>query len=412
MNYELFLARRFRTTKKDKSSISSPIIKIAITAISLGMVMMLVTVATGIGLKHKIREKLSLFNGHVSIVNYDNNTSETSQFPISKQQDFYPDFNKVSGVTKVQAYAIKAGLIRTEKDFEGIVLKGVDHEYDWSKLEEYIVEGQLPNIDSIARTSEVLISKIISERLGIQLGDKFDTYFIKDSPNKHPNRRVFRVCGIYNTGFNDFDKSYILGDLKHIQKLNKWKSDQIGGFEVFLEDFDQIDALGTAIYNEIDTTLNSKTILELYPAIFEWLQLFDKNITIIIGIMILVAGINMITALLVLILERTQTIGILKSMGANNWSIRKVFLYNASYIIFKGLCIGNLIGIFLLLLQKYFELVQLDPEIYYVSTAPVDINLWHVLFLNIGTLFLCLLMLLIPSIIITKITPSKSIKFA
>ncbi len=412
MNYELFLARRFRTTKKDKSSISSPIIKIAITAISLGMVMMLVTVATGIGLKHKIREKLSLFNGHVSIVNYDNNTSETSQFPISKQQDFYPDFNKVSGVTKVQAYAIKAGLIRTEKDFEGIVLKGVDHEYDWSKLEEYIVEGQLPNIDSIARTSEVLISKIISERLSIQLGDKFDTYFIKDSPNKLPNRRVFRVCGIYNTGFNDFDKSYILGDLKHIQKLNKWKSDQIGGFEVFLENFDQIDALGAAIYDEIDTTLNSKTILELYPAIFEWLQLFDKNITIIIGIMILVAGINMITALLVLILERTQTIGILKSMGANNWSIRKVFLYNASYIIFKGLCIGNLIGIVLLLLQKYFELVQLDPETYYVSTAPVVINLWHVLFLNMGTLLLCLLMLLIPSVIITKINPSKSIKFA
>ena len=412
MNYELFLARRFRTTKKDKSSISSPIIKIAITAISLGMVMMLVTVATGIGLKHKIREKLSLFNGHVSIVNYDNNTSETSQLPISKQQDFYPDFTNVTGVKKVQAYATKAGLIRTKRDFEGIVLKGVDHEYDWSKLEEYIVAGQLPKIDSITRTSEVLISKVISERLGIQLGDKFDTYFIKDTPNKLPNRRVFMVSGIYNTGFNDFDKSYLIGDLKHIQKLNKWNSNEIGGFEVFLEDFDQIEALGTAIYNDIDTTLNSKTILELYPAIFEWLQLFDKNISIIIGIMILVAGINMITALLVLILERTQTIGMLKAMGANNWSIRKVFLYNASYIIIKGLCIGNVIGIVLLLLQKYFELVQLDPETYYVSTAPVVINPWHVLILNVGTLILCLLMLLIPSIIITKITPTKAIKFA
>ena len=412
MNYELFLARRFRTTKKDKSSISSPIIKIAITAISLGMVMMLVTVATGIGLKHKIREKLSLFNGHVSIVNYDNNTSETSQLPISKQQDFYPDFTNVTGVKKVQAYATKAGLIRTKRDFEGVVLKGVDHEYDWSKLEEYIVAGQLPKIDSITRTSEVLISKVISERLGIQLGDKFDTYFIKDTPNKLPNRRVFMVSGIYNTGFNDFDKSYLIGDLKHIQKLNKWNSNEIGGFEVFLEDFDQIEALGTAIYNDIDTTLNSKTILELYPAIFEWLQLFDKNISIIIGIMILVAGINMITALLVLILERTQTIGMLKAMGANNWSIRKVFLYNASYIIIKGLCIGNVIGIVLLLLQKYFELVQLDPETYYVSTAPVVINPWHVLILNVGTLILCLLMLLIPSIIITKITPTKAIKFA
>ncbi|MGB2129658.1 MAG: ABC transporter permease, partial [Flavicella sp.] len=405
MNYELFLAKRFRATKKYKSSISTPIIKIAITAISLGMVMMLVTVATGIGLKHKIREKLSLFNGHVSIVNYDNNTSETSQFPISKEQDFYPNFTKVKGVKTVQAYAIKAGLIRTEKDFEGIVLKGVDHTYDWSRLQEYLIDGKLPKIDSVSRTHEVLISKILSERLGIQLGDKFDTYFIKNAVNKLPNRRVFNVCGIYNTGFIDFDKSYVLGDIKHIQKLNKWNTEEIGGFEIFLEDFDQIEVLGSAIYNEIDSTLNSKTILEMYPAIFEWLQLFDKNISIIIGIMILVAGINMITALLVLILERTQTIGILKSMGANNWSIRKIFLYNASYIIFKGLFIGNAIGIILLLVQKYFELVQLDPETYYVSTAPVVINLWHILLLNIGTLALCLLMLLIPSIIITKISP-------
>ena len=410
MNYELFLAKRFTASKKHKSSISSPIIKIAITAISLGILLMLVTVATGVGLQDRIREKVSVFKGHIQITNYDNNTSETTQNPISKNQEFYPDFSSLKGVSNVQPFATKAGVIRTEKDFEGVVLKGVTPDYDWSGIQEYLIEGRLPVIaDKV--NNEVLVSKIISDRLGIFIGDKFDMYFIKENSVRLPNRRVFVVTGVYNSGFKDFDESFILGDLKQIQKLNKWSDSQVGGFEVFVEDFSKINETGIEIYKQIDPMLNSMTLIELFPAIFEWLKLFDTNIAIIIGIMILVAGINMITALLVLILERTQTIGILKALGSSNWSIRKMFLYNASYLIFRGLAIGNIVGLSLLLLQKYYAIIQLDPETYYVSSAPVSIHIWHVLSLNLGTLVLCLLMLLIPSYIITKISPAKAVKF-
>lgn len=410
LNYELFLAKRFTASKKDKSSVSSPIIKIAITAISLGVVLMLVTVATGVGLQEKIREKISVFKGHIQISNYDNNNSETTQNPISKIQDFYPDFSSLEGVKNIQVFASKAGIIRTEKNFEGVVLKGVDENYDWSGISEYFIDGSMPSINQEI-TNEVVISKIVSDRLGLLVNDTFDMYFIKEKASQLPNRRIFKVSGIYNSGFKDFDESVVIGDIKHIQKLNKWKADQVGGFEVFVDDFSKIKEVGASVYTGIDSMLNSKTLLELFPAIFEWLKLFDTNIAIIIGIMILVAGINMITALLVLILERTQNIGILKALGSTNWSIRKLFLYNASYLILRGLFYGNVIGLSLLFVQKYFNVIALNPETYYVSSAPVSISLWHVLGLNIGTLLLCLLMLLIPSYIITKISPAKAVKF-
>lgn len=372
--------------------------------------MMLVTVATGVGLQQRIREKISVFKGHIQIINYDNNASETTQNPISINQDFYPDFSNLKGAIHVQPFATKAGIIRTEKDFEGVILKGVSTDYDWSGIGEYLIEGKLP-VFTEKSSKDVLISKIVSDRLEILVGDKFDMYFIKDNSARLPNRRVFRVSGIYNSGFKEFDESFILGDIKHIQKLNKWTENEVGGFEVFVDDFSEINETGIDIYKQIDPMLNSLTLVELFPAIFEWLKLFDTNIAVIIGIMILVAGINMITALLVLILERTQTIGILKALGSTNWSIRKLFLYNASYLIFRGLLIGNTIGLTLLFIQKYFAVIKLNPEIYYVSSAPVSINLWHVLGLNIGTLVLCLLMLLIPSYIITKISPAKAVKF-
>ena len=410
MNYELFLAKRFTAAKQYKSSISSPIIKIAITAIALGVVMMLVTVATGIGLQRKIRDKIAVFKGHVVISNYDNNNSVTTQNPIDLKQQFYPNFTNVQGVAYVQPFASKAGIIRTEKDFEGVVFKGVGQKYNWTTLKEYLVAGAIPKLEGKV-SNDVLISEELSDRLGLNVNDKFDTYFIKENPASLPNRRVFKVCGIYNSGFNEFDKSFILGDLRHIQKLNKWKVDQVGGFEVLLNDFESLEDKGGQIYSEIDSTLNSYTIYELYPSIFEWLKLFDTNIYIIIFIMVLVAGINMITALLVLILERTQTIGVLKALGANNWSVRKLFLYNASYLILRGLFWGNLIGVGLLLIQKYFGIISLDPETYYVNEAPVYLNLGYILILNIGTLLLCLLMLLVPSYIITKISPATAVKF-
>ncbi|WP_456441642.1 ABC transporter permease [Psychroserpens sp.] len=410
MNYELFLAKRIVVAKQHKSSISSPIIKIAITAIALGIIIMMITISSVFGLQYKIKEKISGFNGHVQITNYDDNNSQITVTPISIEQEFYPNFSNVEGIKNVQTFATKAGIIRTKTDFEGVILKGVDSEYDWSFFKSYLTQGTLLTITD-ETSNLVLISELTANRLKLKVGDKFNLFFMKDNLNKATNVRVFTVKGIYNSGFKDFDENYVLGDIKHIQRLNKWKSNQVGGFEVLLEDFDKLEEKGKEIYQEVASTLNAQTISEKYPAIFDWLKILDTNIIVIIGIMILIAGINMITALLVLILERTQMIGILKSLGSSNWSIRKIFLYNATYLIAIGLFWGNVIGIGLLLIQKYFGVVTLDPENYYVSKAPVYLDVEYILLLNIGTLLLCLVMLLIPSYIVSKISPVKAIKF-
>ena len=371
--------------------------------------MMIVSIATGIGLQQKIRQKVAAFNGHIIISGYNDNNSDVSTKPISIHQSFYPNFKSVEGINHVQAVAAKTGMIRTETAFEGIIFKGVGADFQTDNLNEYLVEGRMPNFKS-SLNEEVLISQFLCNRLGLKLGDKFVTYFMKEE-NEGYNLRNFKIVGIYNSGFQEFDANYVIGDIRHVQRINKWKADQIGSFEVFLDDFTQIETKGQQIYQETSSTLDSQTIVEKYSYIFEWLKLFDFNIIVILIIMIVVSTINMVVALLVLILERTQMIGILKSLGANNWSIRKVFLYNAFYLIVRGLFWGNLIGIGLLLLQKCFGIIKLNPESYYVNVAPVDINLWYILLLNIGTVVICLLVLLIPSYIITKITPSKSIRF-
>ena len=371
---------------------------------------MLVSVATGIGLQQKIREKVSAFNGQVIISNYDNNNSEVTLVPISKKQDFYPDFKSVPDVQHIQAIASKAGIIRTENAFEGIIFKGVGADYDWNNIKEYLVEGKLPDFSKNIN-EDVIISRFLADRLGLKIGDQFNTFFIKEEQGKMPNSRRFKISGIFNSGFQDFDATYILGDIRHIQRINKWSPDQVGAFEVFVKDFDEIKETGNKIYEQTSSNLDTKTIIEKYSYIFDWLQLFDFNIIVILGVMILVATINMVVALLVLILERTQMIGILKAMGANNWTVRKIFLYNAFYLIMRGLFWGNLIGIAILLIQQHFGVVSLNPENYYVNQAPVYINWVYVLLLNLLTVTVCFLVLLIPSYIITKISPVKAIRF-
>ncbi len=410
MNLEYFIARRLITAKDYKSSISAPIIKIAISAIAIGIIMMVVSVATGMGLQQKIRDKVSAFNGQIIISNYDNNNSEVTLVPISKKQDFYPNFKSVPEVSHIQAIATKAGIIRTENAFEGIVFKGVGADYDWNNIKEYIVDGKVPDF---ARdlNEEVLISRLLADRLDLKVGDNFNTFFIKEEQGKMPNSRRFKIAGIFNSGFQQFDATYIIGDIRHIQRINKWSPDQVGAFEVFVKDFDNIKSTGIQVYDQTSSNLDTKTIIEKYSYIFDWLQLFDFNIVIILGIMILVATINMIVALLVLILERTQMIGILKAMGANNWTVRKIFLYNAFYLIIRGLFWGNLIGIAILLVQQHFGVVQLNPENYYVNQAPVYINWGYVALLNLLTITVCFVVLLIPSYIITKISPVKAIRF-
>jgi lipoprotein-releasing system permease protein len=410
LNYELFIAKRIIAAKQYKSSISSPIIKIAILAIAVGMVVMMIAIATGFGLQQKIREKLSGFNGHIQITNFDNNNSEITLEPVSINQEFYPEFKNVSDIKNVQVFATKGGIIRTETDFEGIIFKGVSKDYDWTFFEEYLVEGNMPDFSGEV-SNDVLISKEISNRLNINLGDSFNILFVKDPPSKAPWLRVVKVVGVYNSGFQEFDENFVISDIRHIQKMNRWSEDEVGGFEVLINDFREIKAKSDEVYTQTASTLNSQSIVDKYPGIFEWISLFDNNIYLIIVIMILVAGINMITALLVLILERTQMIGILKALGSNNVSIRKVFLYNAAYLVLKGLFWGNLIGLSILFIQKYFGVITLNPETYYVSEAPVYIDFWYIILLNIGTLLLCLIMLIIPTLIISKIDPVKSIKF-
>jgi lipoprotein-releasing system permease protein len=410
VNFEFFIARRIIASKDHKSSISAPIIKIAIAAISIGMIMMLISIATGIGLQKKIREKVSAFNGDIIITNYDTNFSNDSQIPISKHQEFYPEFNLVDGIKHIQITASKGGVIRTESDFEGIVVKGVSNDYNWQYFEEFLVEGRVPELGG-ALNSEILLSQFLANRLNLKLGDKVATFFMNSDSSRPPRSRGFTIVGIYNSGFQQFDEQYIIADIRHIQRLNNWEEDQIGAFELYVEDFDNIEALGNAVYVETSSTLDTQTIRQKYGSIFEWLDLFDFNIALIIGIMILVAGINMITALLVLILERTQMIGILKALGSNDWSVRKIFIYNAMYLIFLGLFFGNLVGIGLLLIQKYFKLFPLNPDTYYVTEAPVFLEPGYILLLNIGTFLLCLLMLLAPSYIISRISPVKAIRF-
>ena len=410
MNLEYFIAKRLITAKDYKSSISAPIIKIAISAIAIGMIMMIISVATGIGLQQKIREKVSAFNGHIIISNYDNNQSAVTLVPISKKQDFYPKFTSVPEISHIQAIATKAGIIRTETAFEGIVLKGVGKDYQWSNIKEYLISGKLPDF-SKDLNQEVLISQFLANRLNLKVGDSFNTFFIKEDQNKLPNIRRFKITGIFNSGFQEFDATYVIGDIRHLQRINKWNPNEVGAFEVFVNDFNNIKTIGEQVYEQTASTLDTKTIIEKYSYIFEWLQLFDFNIIIILVVMIVVATINMVVALLVLILERTQMIGILKALGADNWSVRKIFLYNAFYLIVRGLFWGNVIGISLLLIQQHFGLIKLNPENYYVNQAPVYLNLGYIMLLNLLTVTVCFLVLLIPSYIITKISPVKAIRF-
>lgn len=415
LNLEYFIAKKI-IANKSNNSVSTPIVKIAIAAIAIGMVMMIISIATGIGLQKKIQEKVAAFNGHVIISTYDDNQSDVSITPISTDQDFYPKFNQVEGIQHIQAVATKAGIIRTHASFEGITFKGVGADYQWKHITEYLVEGRLPNFKQ-SISEEIIISQHIANRLNLKVGDKAFTYFLKEEGNPQPYNRAFKIVGIYTSGIQEFDATYVIGDIKQIQRMNKWSSDQVGAFEIFLDDFSQINSKGKEIYEntfnykDASQALDTQTIEEKYYSIFEWLKMFDINIQIILIVMILVATINMAVALLVLILERTQMIGILKALGASNWTVRKIFLYNALYLISRGLIFGNLIAIAIIILQNQFSIIKLDPVSYHVSTVPMDFNPFYIVLLNIGTILVCLIVLVIPSYIIVKISPVKAIRF-
>ena len=371
------------------------------------MVLMIIAVATGTGLQKEIQGKLIGFTGHIQVTKFDMNASYESP-AISTEQDFYPHIN-AKGFTHIQKFATKAGILKSKSDFEGVVLKGISDDYRLDYLNSVLLEGKTP-VYSAARNDSVLISKHLSALLKLNLGDTAQMFFMQEAP-KPPRIRNYTVAGIYETGLEDIDNNFIVGNFGQIKRLNRWDDNQAGGFEVFIDDFDKIDERAQFLKAEIPFDLTAESLKRKNEKIFQWLDLFDMNIYIIIAIMLMVASLNMIMALFIIILERAQLIGILKTLGANNLSIRNIFLRQSASLIIKGMFWGNLIGIGFCYLQKFTGFIKLDQSTYYVSEVPIDINWLYILGLNAGIFVTCLLAMMVPSLLVTRIKPVKVLRF-
>lgn len=404
MNTELFISRK--TLSKDSFNYSKPIIRIAILSIVLGISVMILSVAIVTGFQQEIREKVVGFGSHLRITKFDSNKSYERE-PVSTNQKFYPQTG-VDNIRHIQVFAMKAGIVKTKEQIQGVALKGVGKDFNWHFFKDKIIEGQIPDYSKGKTSNEILVSKTLSKLLKLGVGDDLRMYFIIGN---HQRGRKFTLSGIYETGLADFDEKFIIGDIRHIRKLNGWDDDQVGGFEVLVHDFDKITETGRALYEKIPYDLNIQSIENLHPEIFDWLELQDMNVVIILIIMVLVASITMISTLLILILERTNMIGVLKALGMKNGGIRKVFLYTASFIVVRGLLIGNIVALLLAFIQDYFGVIKLSQESYFVSVVPINLDILDLLWINAGTLLICYLMMIIPSMVITRISPVRAIRF-
>lgn len=412
MNLELLIANKITQSESGEKKFSHPMIKIAKVSISLGICVMILAVAIVTGFKSEITNKITGFSSHIQITNYDNNSSFETQ-PISKDIVDTLLIKQIYGVKHIQSFATKPGILKTNSEIQGVVLNGIGNDYDWDFFKNNLVEGEIFTIEE-AKSNKILISKKLSDLLQVKTGDKVSVHFIQQPPRE----RRFVISGIYNTGMEEFDKLIMVCDMRHIQKLNDWEDNQVSGYEIFIENFNELSEItqlvkqATASSFTMDGgSVKVRSIDRKYPQVFSWLEMLDLNVWIILSLMILVAGINMISGLLIIILEKTSMIGILKALGTTNWSIRKVFLYQASMIIGKGMIWGNIIGIAICLIQNFFEIIPLDPANYYVDYVPVNLKLSHLLLLNTGSLIATVSMLLIPSYLITKISPVKAIRF-
>ena len=413
MSTGTFIAKRLIKDRNQGTAFSRPINVIAIIGIALGLAVMILAVAILTGFKQQIRDKVAGFGAHIQVVNFDANLSYET-VPISSDQPFVKKIINHPGIKSVQVYATKAGIIKTNEDIQGVVLKGIDSDYDWSFFSSDLVEGDVVRVSDSARTDNVLISKKVADMLGLKLGDSFSMFFVQDPPRM----RKFTITGIYETSLEEFDKTYLFCDIDHIRRLNGWEENQISGFEIFINDFDQLDLMTDVVRDAIgyrmaedEEKLKVTNIRNRYPAIFDWLGFQDTNVIIILILMILVAGFNMISGLLIIILEKTNMIGILKAMGSGNNLIRNVFLYQAAWLITKGLLWGNIIGLGLAILQQKTGIFSLDPSSYYLKSVPINLNPVHIILLNAGTMLAIILMLLIPSQLIARITPVKAIRY-
>lgn len=430
MNFPFYIAKKVAFS--GRKTFSTNIIRIAIAAVALSVAVMVITTAMVSGFKKSISEKIFGFWGHVHIEHLSSNNSFEAQ-PLRIKQTFYPSLDTIrqvayyeeqkilgistgkqvqkfsnGGVQHIQIYANKAGVIKTRDQLEGIVLKGVGKDYDWQFLNKYLVEGDTLTWNDSTISKDILISEQTAKRLKLKVGDILQVNFIE----RVQIIRQFNVVGLYRTGMEEYDRKFAIVDIRQIQKLNDWSENEVSGFEVFLDDIEDLDHIWADIYyTKLPTSVYASTIKEVYPTIFGWLDLQDTNEAVIIALMIIVCFINMTTVLMILILERTNMIGILKALGSHNWNVQQLFLYYAAYILAKGLFWGNLIGIGLCLIQQQFGVIKLDEEAYYVKTAPIFLDFSTILMLNIGTLVINFLILIIPSYLVTRITPVKAIRF-
>ncbi len=416
MNTELFIARRLFFDKTGKKFLSQKIIRIALFGIALGLAVMIISVAVVTGFKKEVRNKVIGFGSHIQVVNFDSRNSYELA-PLSANQPFLQKLDSIDEIKSVQIFATKPGMIKTDESIQGIVFKGVDSRYNWDFFQKNLVKGRVPQLNDSVRVNEIIISEQLSKLLKLTLNDLAILYFVNEN-EINPRLLQLKICGIYRTGLEEFDNLFVLGDIKQIQRLNKWRADQISGFEIEVADFNKINETEQQIRNatidyseESKNVLRTENITRMYPQIFDWLQILDMNVWVILILMILVAGFNMISGLLVLILERSQMIGVLKALGSRNWSIRKIFLYLSVFLTGRGMLWGNLFGVALILIQKVFQVIKLDPTTYYVDVVPVNFSLLHLLLINIGSITITTVMLIIPSYLVSKISPEKTIRF-
>ncbi|MBR3871226.1 MAG: ABC transporter permease [Paludibacteraceae bacterium] len=414
MNFPLFIARKIHfSSQNNERKVSKPAVRIALCGIALGLAVMIIALAVVVGFKNEVGRKVMGFGAHIQITSLTNNKTYDLP-PISFSDTLINAIKEVPNVNYIQTTATKPAIIKTKTDFQGIVLKGVDEKYNWDFFKEYLREGELPIYNDSTPSNEVLISSKQADALKLNVGDKFICYFIQDQVRL----RQYTISGIYSTGLADFDKLFIVSDIKHIRLLNNWDENTATSIEVFVNDLNILEDTSYSIFlataNNFTGNYNpyyTRNIYELQPQIFGWLDLLDLNMVIILILMFSVATFTMISGLLIIILEKTTLIGTLKVLGANNWTIRKIFLYQASFLIGKAMLWGNVIGLGLYFMQKYLKVVKLDPEIYFVDYAPVELIPWQAVVLNIGVGIAILCILVIPSYLIAKISPAKSIKF-
>lgn len=413
MNLELFIAKKIHFSKEEGKQATPPAVRIAMTGIALGLAVMMLSIAIIIGFKQEVRNKVVGFGSHIQVTNFDtNNSYETN--PISINDSLLTFLQNYPGVKHAEVFATKWGILKTDTDFQGVVLKGIDSGFDWSFFSKNLLEGSTFMLDPEKSGTEVIISRYLCDLLDLKLGDTFLTYFMQDDVKA----RRFTITGIYETGFQDYDKLFVIADIRQVRRLNSWDKDEVSGVELLVNDYNKLDQIAENLYFDLSemkdhkgNTFYTRSIKELNPMIFSWLSVLDMNVVVILILMMAVAGFSMISGLIIIILERTNMIGILKALGQNNTSIRKIFLYISFFLIGKGMLWGNAIGLIICAIQYYFQLIKLDPSIYYMDAVPIHLSLFSFTLLNMGVLAVAMIMMLGPSYIITKISPARSIRF-